>query len=537
MIVLPIVDRELRVAARRAGTYWMRFGAALIVLVIWVVLLFYSRQASTLQMGQHLLNALGILALGFSMLAGVFLTSDCLSEEKREGTLGLLYLTDLKSYDIVFGKFVATSLHACFGLLAIFPILGLTLLLGGVTGQEFARLLLVFVMTLFFSLSLGMFVSAVNHEAKQAIMHTFLAVLMLAGACPALWWLQTLLLKTNALDFLLWPSPGYAYMNGFDSWYRFGLGSADYWHSLETLFFMGLICIIAANIVLPRSWQEGNPSRLAQAWHRWRAFFFWTDASPRKARHLPFLAGNPFYWLTVRDSSPRRMARKALLILTPIWLLAIIISVTKTSRNEPAFITAMFVAFGLHLIIKTLVIIEASRRMSEDRQSGALELLLVTPLSVQAILAGQKAALTRHFIGSLITLGCLNLGLVATVLIFSKALHMSWDDQFIFIELFLGGILMLVMDFWALGWVGMWRGLNAQKHHRAVIRTLIQIMAIPWVIIFFLIFLQQGFRSAGSAAFTFGCWFGVGAIVDLVSSRAARRKLEQQLRSAASQRF
>ena len=29
------------------------------------------------------------------------MTADCLSEEKREGTLGLLFLTDLRGYDIV----------------------------------------------------------------------------------------------------------------------------------------------------------------------------------------------------------------------------------------------------------------------------------------------------------------------------------------------------------------------------------------------------------------------------------------------------
>ncbi len=167
-------------------------------------------------MGQHLLNALGILALGFSMFAGVFLTADCLSEEKREGTLGLFFLTDLKAYDIVFGKLAANSLHALFGLLAIFPILGLTLMMGGVTGREFARLMLVLVVTLFFSLSLGMLVSAVSREAKQAITLTSVLVLIFAGVFPALWWLHSLIVGNDEWKFLLWPSPGYAYLMAFD---------------------------------------------------------------------------------------------------------------------------------------------------------------------------------------------------------------------------------------------------------------------------------------------------------------------------------
>jgi ABC-type transport system involved in multi-copper enzyme maturation permease subunit len=64
-----------------------------------------------------------VCAFGLSLLAGLFLTSDCLSEEKREGTLGLLFLTDLKSHDIVLGKFVATALSALYCLLALLPVM------------------------------------------------------------------------------------------------------------------------------------------------------------------------------------------------------------------------------------------------------------------------------------------------------------------------------------------------------------------------------------------------------------------------------
>ena len=48
-------------------------------------------------------------AVFYCLLSGVWFTADCLSEEKREGTLGLLFLTDLKGYDVVLGKLVATS--------------------------------------------------------------------------------------------------------------------------------------------------------------------------------------------------------------------------------------------------------------------------------------------------------------------------------------------------------------------------------------------------------------------------------------------
>src|SRR5207249_1421786 len=188
MTFLPIVDRELRVAARRPATHWTRFWAALATLTIWLLLALSTPQwVPVPQLGKNLFVALGLLAFGFCIAAGVFLTADCLSVEKREGTLGLLFLTDLKSHDIVFGKLAATSVHSLYGLLAIFPVMALPLLLGGVTGAEFGRVLLVLLTTLFLSLALGMFLSTISREAPSAIGATFLFLLLLAGMFRELW--------------------------------------------------------------------------------------------------------------------------------------------------------------------------------------------------------------------------------------------------------------------------------------------------------------------------------------------------------------
>ena len=67
--------------------------------------------------------AIGILALSFCLFAGVFLTADCLSEERREGTIGLLFLTDLKGYDVILGKLAASSINSIYGVVSILPLL------------------------------------------------------------------------------------------------------------------------------------------------------------------------------------------------------------------------------------------------------------------------------------------------------------------------------------------------------------------------------------------------------------------------------
>src|SRR6266516_1718500 len=129
MTFLPIVDRELRVAARKRNTFWLRVVAALVALIIGGVSPFGGRG----QMGGPLFAVLTWLSVGLALSAGLFFTSDCVSEEKREGTLGFLFLTDLHGYDVVLGKLLATSLRAICALLAVFPILAITLLMGGVT--------------------------------------------------------------------------------------------------------------------------------------------------------------------------------------------------------------------------------------------------------------------------------------------------------------------------------------------------------------------------------------------------------------------
>src|SRR5437867_2727028 len=184
MTFLPIVARELRVAARRRGTYWTRLGAALAALAIggWVMLIPDFRGPQRL--GMALFVALSIISYVYSLLAGIFTTADCLSEEKREGTLGLLFLTDLKGYDIVLGKLAATSLNAFYGMLAIFPVMAIPLLAGGVTGTEFWRVVLVSVNNLLFSMAVGMFCSAVSKDERKAVALAFFIVLFFTAVMP-----------------------------------------------------------------------------------------------------------------------------------------------------------------------------------------------------------------------------------------------------------------------------------------------------------------------------------------------------------------
>src|SRR5581483_9708968 len=119
------------------------------------------------------------------LVAGRRFTADCLSEEKREGTLGLLFLTDLKGYDIVLGKLAATSVNGLYGLFALVPVLAVPLLMGGVANAEFWRTVLVLLDTFLLSLAVGMFASAVSKEMRRTMGANFLLLLGIGAVLPA----------------------------------------------------------------------------------------------------------------------------------------------------------------------------------------------------------------------------------------------------------------------------------------------------------------------------------------------------------------
>ena len=526
MTFLPIVERELRVASRRASTYWLRFFAALMVLLVWIVLLVGTRRMTPAQLSQHIITMLGSLTLGFCMTAGAFLTSDCVSSEKREGTMGLLFLTDLKGYDVILGKLVAASVHAFFGLLAAIPILGLSLMMGGVTGAEFARFVLVFALTLFLSLALGIVVSTLSHQAMRASAGAFLLMAMLAGLLPALWWSQEALFKNPVFDVLLVPSPPYLFRKAYDTSYALTSGPQEFWRSACVIFALTMACIVVACVALPRVWQTAE----TRSWFRLPR---WSVRRPtlHAGRTALARAANPFAWLASRDFSARLISWRVLVPLVGFCAVLFIVSVSQTKTIVP-FIVCFFTAFGLHLLLKVLIAMEAGRRINEDRQSGALELLLVTALPIEAIVQGQRTALRAHFRRPILLLASLNLALVFAVLAFPKPLQMHGNDQVIFCELFLGGIALLLADFHALSWLGLWRGLTRQNH-RAVVGTVLKVMGISWGLIVLLISTQPRMSKTGFFFF-FAFWIVTGLIVDTVIVTTARRKLAGHFRAAAA---
>ena len=535
MTFLPIVARELRVASRRPGTYWVRSGAALAILVIgtWYFLMYSGQPPQEIAMG--LFWILTGSAVFYCLLSGVWFTADCLSEEKREGTLGLLFLTDLKGYDVVFGKLVATSLNGFYAVLAVVPILALPLLLGGVTPGEFGRMALVVVNTLFFSLALGMWASAMSRSPRKAMAMTLAAHSALYGRFAGLRGMAVNGGQGAASgDGWLLPSAGFSYYLAFDVPYT--THAREFWWSVAVIHGLGWVFLVLASVIAPRAWQERPAGAQALRWReRWQ-WWSYGDFAERAAFRRRLLDRSAYFWLAARARLGPAYVWAVLGLVACGWAWGL----ARSRRDWLDQSTYVLTGLLLNLLIKVWFALEAGRQLAEDRRQGALELLLSTPLTVQEILRGQLLALKRQFLGPMVvTLLVFFLFLMAAAS--DEMLLENPEDRSFWVLCWAAGMVMLVADLAALYWVGMWKALTAKNPTRAAASNLGRILVLPWVALalgaLVMSLTWPNAENEPAQKLLLGAWLGVGLAVDLGFGAWARYKLLTEFRLAATRRY
>ena len=100
----PLVERELRVALLRRNARRQWLLAAWTSGALCLFFLAVLGLASSPARGQTLFQWLFVLGCAAVVSRGVTLTADLLSEERRNGTLGLLVLAGLRPLEIFLSK-------------------------------------------------------------------------------------------------------------------------------------------------------------------------------------------------------------------------------------------------------------------------------------------------------------------------------------------------------------------------------------------------------------------------------------------------
>ncbi len=540
MTLLPIVDRELRAASRRPSTYWARSVAAAVALAIgvWWYWINASGYRSLNALGGQLFWMLAGFTMGYAVFAGIAFSSDSLSEERREGTLGLLFLTDLRGYDVVLGKLTASSVGAFYQLLAVLPVLAITLMMGGVAFSQFWRMILVLANTLFASLALGMLASAISINSRRAALTAGQLIVLLCLGFPLVGWLIAILSAKPFPSICGWATPLGGFSLASDTLYRsvpqgvwfrrFHLDNKElFWLNLAMIHAVGWSALVVASLWLPRSWQQSQAVRggLRVPGRAGREF----ECTTRRE----LLDRNPILWLTSREPWKRPLLWMVLSGGGSLFLLSRWYFGSSFLNSGTYLITSIFA----HFILKVWVASEAPRLFAQDRRSGAMELYLSTDLTIPQLLHGQVAGLLRHF------------GTAMAVVLIVDGVFLLQNDAGSFEERGLWLLLwtlrmgFLVLDFFALCWVGMWLGMVGQgTREGSAGGVLLRVIFIPWLVTTGVGTLLLASRTAilgflgeniGFAALLLA-WAAIGAAIDVAWLLHCRRTLSTRFRELAT---
>ncbi|MDB6129659.1 MAG: hypothetical protein JWM04_766 [Verrucomicrobiales bacterium] len=419
--------------------------------------------------GAYFFTTVQILLFFFCATEGIRATSDTLSEEERQGTLGLLFLTRLRGLDVVLGKMVSSSLSSFFLLLGMFPLSGMALLLGGVSIGEYLRTNLILVCFLFFCLSIGMFVS--SRVVREGV----------AGAC-------TLFLICSACVVPEIVQANFPRTLGISIFSPFNL----FWNSISTTGNSGLrpslFPLVPISVIsLLLLWASGRRIEKFRSTLSFRARETKTKkASSGRMPGFPafrqkWLAREPVAYLFVRH---RRF----------LWFVGVIAAIGFLSGISNLYDagTHHFVFYRgwadlCLVILMVLLIFRTASFLNLLRESGSLELLLTTPLTPQRIIRGIHLGLNR-------SIGIAMLVVTAGIVLDNSPSFFVGQGIENAAKTFVIPFLKAAAYYYSYLWVAMAFGLSERKTFTAFFKTLLVVLVVPYIFaLIFMIFFRAPF--------------------------------------------
>jgi len=463
MLVLPIIEREMRVRARKPAIYWARFGVAGAALLICLPAVAMGL-AMGVSSGKYLFNSM--VVAGFVLCsAACLLTSDAVSSERREGTLGLLLLTKTRDFDVLLGKFCSNGLTSLLALLALVPVFAIPVLGGGVTGAEIFRKGLALCNALVFALAVGIHASAPESDKVRAARKAIFT-LILWNCVP----LVALVAAAQGVKILGLPaifSPVLALAYASDAAYK----SAPY------LFWLGLAAgqVAACFLVKRAAGEMGRTLRDEEV----SVTPILSSTIPKTPQpRIPELVDDehgPVHWLVSRQRGVRAAIWAAALI--GISANAGTVALMKFAGpgmgimpyySVPGFVTS--------IVGGCLLAWAASRFFLDARRRGELEQLLTTPVGSRTIVSGQWAAMKGMIAGPLLVM------LVPFLIqVLTHATRPVENYGFFFLFAAVLGVANTLLSVATLCWIGMWFGLKSRGQAATILRTVAVAKLVPYI--------------------------------------------------------
>jgi ABC-type transport system involved in multi-copper enzyme maturation permease subunit len=401
----PIFLREWLTVPRQPRHYILRVAYLGLLWVLgvtaWQATVGWDRTATlgdAARFGGLLFKILAYVQLTLLLFFGALTAASTIAREKDRRTFILLLMTDLRNYEIVLGKLLGSLLQIALLLAAMIPILALMLLLGGLAPDQLLQIVVILAGTALASGSLGALMALWREKTFPALALTVLALVLYLCLVQALGFLPALAsyFVTGLLDPVTlemcehWLDPFQALASVFDPFSHEGARIAP-------AYGFAIVAVgwsLALNFWSIRKLRVWNPSgepimqrerpEDVEAEEKDRAL---AHAAPGAVRKV---WANPILW---REICTRAYGRKPFLIKIGYLLVCCLISYYAL---QPLWMggtrAAYFAANGLvpiGVLSLLLVAAQAVTAVTSERDTGALDLLLVTDLTPREFIFGK----------------------------------------------------------------------------------------------------------------------------------------------------
>jgi ABC-type transport system involved in multi-copper enzyme maturation permease subunit len=398
----PIFARELLTLPRRNRHYVARvvyLGVLWILgLTVWQATVGWERTATLgdlARFGLLQFQMLVYVQLALVPFFAALSAASAITQEKDRRTFLLLLLTDLRNHEIVLGKLLGSLLQMALLLLATLPVYCLSLFLGGVEGVQILQAVLVLGVTALAAGSLGCLVALWRDKTFQSLALTVLFLVLY----PCL---------VQSLSFLPWTADFFPYLGGWISaesvsrWQQWlqpfvalqsvvepsptgenGLSPA-YGFAIVMLIFSMVLNTLA--MLYLRKWNpRGEPimqreqPEEADEIDRAKA-----HAAPGPVRRV---WANPILW---REIATRAYGHRPLLVKAAYFIVLALIcyfAFASVETREPWAAARGLVPVAIISLLLTSA--QAVTAITSERDTGALDLLLVTDLTPREFIFGK----------------------------------------------------------------------------------------------------------------------------------------------------
>ncbi len=488
----PLLGKELTELAARKRTYAVRVIFALILFGFFGFVLFILFQFSRgnpfaiIGRGDYLFTALvdfqfvAIYLLLPAMMAGV------ITSEKERDSLSLLFLTEMRPWEILAQKYLGRLIPMFSLLLLTLPLLAVAYALGGVSADAVANGFYLLVLTCLQVGAFALMVSAFCKTTAAAVVMSYVGLVVFSFG-PA--WSVLLLIELNWIDrfnvnFLLSHLAPYVFEETLRRPYARVLAK-----SLTILLTIPLLLTCTLVFLRTRATVRRRPIQWPMNVFK-RMDAFWMKLNEglpvlvKEDNSLP--ANEPIAWRetqkrplgTVRYLFRILVVLESIVVMVVVWFMWIGSS-SSFSNSIETISVLFFLTFALAALAVT---VRSATVISHERAYETLEVLATTPLSGAEIVRQKSRGPFRLWLVFAIPLLTL---LVLDAWLAVKNRQWGWVNYWQkqdnigpleYLAFLCSAVLIYLPTF---SWMGMWFGLRSRGRSRAILASLAAL--VTWI--------------------------------------------------------